>query len=224
MKSNEMRRIIPLSLFVMCVASLCLYGCATTKKKSSIPGITAPHERISQLREQRKRADQMSPEAVERLAAELAPQCGEEEDPMIRVEMVLTLGALNCSVARQALLSAGQDPDDRVRIAACKAWAGIDDESASSELARILSSDMDQDVRLAAAKALGQSGGPHALAALGQALEDRDPAMQYVAMESLKQTSGEDYGRDVRLWKQYVQGETPVREEKSIAQRVREFF
>jgi HEAT repeat protein len=166
----------------------------------------------------------MSPEAAEQLAAQLGPQCGEEEDPLIRAEMVLTLGALKSERARQSLVAAGNDPDSKVRIAACKAWAGIGDETASSELARILSSDMDQDVRFAAAKGLGKAGGPHAVAALGSALEDRDPAMQYLAMESLKQTSGQDYGRDVRLWKQYVQGQTPVREEKSIAQRARDLF
>jgi hypothetical protein len=48
--------------------------------------------------------------------------------------------------------------------------------------------------------------------------------MQYLAMESLKQTSGQNFGHDARLWRQYVQGQTPVREEKSVAQRVREIF
>lgn len=138
---------------------------------------------------------------------------------MIRAEIVLTLGALRTQSARQALLAAGNDPSSRVRAAVCDAWASIGDETASSELARILSSDMDQEVRFAAAKGLGKVGGPHAVPALGSVLEDRDPAMQYVAMESLKQTSGRDYGHDVRLWKQYVQGQAPVREEKSIAQR-----
>ena len=166
----------------------------------------------------------MSPDAAERLAVELSPQCGEEEDPLIRSELVLTLGALDSPTARQSLLAAGQDPDSRVRIAACKAWADIGDETASSELARILSSDMDQDVRFAAAKCLGKAGGPHAVAALGKALDDRDPAMQYLAMESLRETTGEDYGHDARLWKQYAQGQTPVREEKGIAQRVQDLF
>ena len=230
MKSTQMHRIVPLSVFALCGISLCLYGCSmpswtqSKKSTSSVAGIRAPHERISELREQRKRADQMSPEAAEQLAVQLGPECGREEDPLIRSEIVLTLGALKSATARQSLLAAGKDPDSKVRIAACKAWSAVGDETASSELARILSSDMDSDVRLAAAKGLGKVGGPHAVTALGTALEDRDPAMQFVAMESLKQTSGQDYGKDVRLWKQYVQGQVPVREEKSVAQRVRDFF
>lgn len=194
------------------------------KQTSAALGITPPYERISQLREQRKRAESMTPEAAEQLAAQLGPQCGEEEDPLIRSEMVLTLGALKSETARQSLLAAGKDPNSKVRIAVCKAWASVGDEMASSELARILSSDTDQDVRFAAAKGLGEAGGPHAVAALGAALEDRDPAMQYLAMESLKQTSGQDFGHDVRLWKQYAQGQTPVREEKSVAQRFWDIF
>lgn len=196
----------------------------TGKQKHSVPGIVAPHERISQLREQRKRAAQMPPAAAEQLAAQLTPLCAEEDDPMIRSEIVLTLGALGSERARQSLLAAGQDPSSQVRISVCKAWTSIGDETASRELARILSSDTDQQVRHAAAKGLGRVGGPHAVPALGSALEDRDPAMQYLAMESLKQVSGQDYGHDARLWKQYVQGRTPVREEKSLAQQVRDIF
>jgi len=190
----------------------------------SVSSVTAPHERIAQLREQRKRADKMSPVAAEQLAAELAPQIADEEDPLIRAEIALTLGALNSDTSRQGLLAAGQDPSSEVRIAACKAWTAIADEAASNELARILSSDMDREVRFAAARGLGKAGGPHAVAALGSALEDRDPAMQYLAMESLKQTSGKDFGHDARLWQQYVQGQTPVREEKSVAQRFWDVF
>ncbi len=166
----------------------------------------------------------MSPAAAEQLARELGPQCGEEDDPLIRSEIVLTLGALNTPAAEQALLAAGQDPNERVRMAACRAWTQVGGETASRELARILQSDTDKEVRVAAAKGLGEAGGRHAVAALGSVLEDRDPAMQYVAMESLQQVSGEDYGHDARLWQQYVQGQTPVREEKSIAQKMLNLF
>ena len=229
MLRKQMRRIALLLLPAMCGASLCLSGCSIpswgrSKHTRSVPGVTAPHERIAKLREQRKQANRLSLEAAEQLAVRLASECGVEEDPLIRAEMVLTLGALKSPTAREALLASGQDPNGRVRVAVCRAWAGIADETASSELARILSSDMDQEVRVAAARGLGKVGGPHAVAALGSALEDRDPALQYLAMESLKQVSGRDYGQDSRLWKQYVQGQTPVREEKSIAQRVRDIF
>ena len=231
MKSMQMRRIVPLSIVALFGVGICFFGCAMpswtkskAKSKSAALDITPPYQRISQLREQRKRADRMDPQVAEQLAAQLGPQCGEEEDPLIRSEMVLTLGALKSESARKSLLAAGKDPNSKVRIAVCKAWTSIADEAASNELARILSSDTDKDVRFAAAKALGQVGGPHAVSALGTALEDRDPAMQYVAMESLKQTSGQNYGHDVRLWRQYIQGETPVREERSVAQRFWKIF
>ena len=197
---------------------------STSKHTSSVPGITPPYEEMTRLRQQRKRAEDMSPAAAEQLARELGPRCGEEDDPLIRSEIVLTLGALKTPAAEQALLAAGRDPNGRVRMAACRAWAQVGGETASSELARILQSDTDKEVRVAAAKGLGKARGPHAVAALGSVLEDRDPAMQYVAMESLQQVSGKDYGHDARLWQQYVQGQTPVREEKSIAQKMLNLF
>ena len=42
-------------------------------------------------------------------------------------------------------------------------------------LAETLRSDVDADVRLAAAKALGETKNPEAVAALGEALNDSDP-------------------------------------------------
>lgn len=231
MERNHIRRVALLLLPAMCGAILWFSGCSmpswarsTSKRGQSLPGVAAPHERISKLREQRKRADTLSPEAAEQLALQLAPQCGEEVDPLIRAEMVLTLGAIKSPTARQALLAAGQDPNSRVRMAVCKAWAGIADEAASSELARIVSSDTDQEVRFAAVRALGKAGGPHAVPALGTALEDRDPAMQYLAMESLQDVSGEDYGHDARLWKQYVVDRGAGSQEKSVAQHSQQVY
>jgi HEAT repeat protein len=74
-------------------------------------------------------------------------------------------------------------------------------------LAGALSGDVDADVRLAAAKALGETKGPEAAKALGEALNDADPAMQYRAVLSLKKVTGKDLGNDVNRWQQYVKGE-----------------
>ena len=67
-------------------------------------------------------------------------------------------------------------------------------------------SDTNVDVRIAATTALGRFQGPQAIQALGEALDDSDPAIQYLAMESLRQSTGEKLGNDVRQWKQLVQG------------------
>ena len=82
---------------------------------------------------------------------------------------------------------------------------------------------MDADVRLAAAKALGETKNREAVAALGEALDDSDPAMQYRAVLSLKQVTGKDLGNDVNRWQQYVKGEPPE-PTPSLAERIRRLF
>jgi HEAT repeat protein len=232
MKNKQMRQVTRLVLLVACGAMFFPLGCSTPSwfrttaksRTSSVPGVTAPHERIAELRRQRDRAGKMSSAEAEQLAARLAPLCGDEQDPMIRAEIVRTLGTLRASSAQQTLLAAGQDPSAEVRIAACQAWGTIRSETAVNELARIISSDMDPEVRFAAAKGLGKTGGTQAITALGAALEDRDPAMQYLAMESLEKCSGENYGKDVRRWQQYVQSHVPAQTETSVAQQPRDVY
>jgi HEAT repeat protein len=89
-------------------------------------------------------------------------------------------------------------------------------------LAEVLRRDPDIDVRLAAARSLGEIGDPAAVTALGAALDDTDPAMQVRAVASLREVTGKDFGADVNRWRQYVQGESPSPPEPvSFAERVR---
>ena len=64
-------------------------------------------------------------------------------------------------------------------------------------------------MRLAATAALGKIKSPEAIQGLAVALEDRDPAMQYVAVEWMKSVTGKDYGPNVEAWRQVAAGGTP---------------
>lgn len=193
-------------------------------KTDVVPGLVPPHEQTSTLRRQRGAAWELSPEDASKLATDLAGRCAREEDPLLRAEIVKTLGAIATPESRATLRAAIQDPNSDVRVAACEAWGAIADEEAVAELARALSSDVDDQVRFAAAKALGRTRGPQAVAALGSVLEDRDPAMQYIAMESLRKSTGENLGHDARVWRQYVRGEMPPKSETSVVSKIQNLF
>jgi HEAT repeat protein len=97
------------------------------------------------------------------------------------------------------------------------------DPGTVKNLERTLRADNDQDVRLAATEGLGGIKTPDSIQALSIALEDQDPALQFVAVESLKSVSGQDFGGDVRAWRQYATGQDPAIQERpvSLAEQIR---
>lgn len=194
-----------------------------SKTSDVVPGIPSPAERIALLREVGEK--NFAPEEQERIARELAAVYRQEDDPLIRAEIVRALARNQSEAAGEVLRTALNDSDRDVRMAGCKAWGHRRDEEAVSQLSRALGSDTDIDVRLAAAEALGATGQPGAVTALGQALEDRDPAMQYRAVASLREVSGKDFGNDVEQWREYVKGESPgPRKPVSVVERFRRMF
>lgn len=190
-----------------------------------IPGVTPPAERIALLRKMGAKASWAEPAEQERMSGELAAAFQVEADPLIRIEIVRALSGYPTTAAASVLDAAVDDSDPDVRLAACQAWGKRGGAEAAAKLSEVLSSDMDTDVRLTALQALGEAGDAGAVAALGEALEDRDPATQYQAMQSLRKVTGEDFGNDVGLWRQYVKGEVPDPSSPvSVAERVRRRF
>lgn len=191
----------------------------------TVPGLVSPAERIAVLRKMGQKAASADPLEQQRISAELAAALAAEADPLIRMEIVRALGGYATPEAASALAAALNDPDCDVRVAACEAWGKRGGPEATASLSRVLSSDLDMDVRLAAARALGETGDPGAVVPLGEALEDRDPAMQYLAVQGLRNTTGEDFGNDVSQWRLYVRGELPPAERSiSLVERLRRLY
>ena len=91
-----------------------------------------------------------------------------------------------------------------------------------ASLANVLRVEKDIDVRLAATEALGKIKSPEAIQALVIALDDRDPALQYVGVQSMKSITGQDYGPDVQAWRTVATGGSPAPPETpSLAERLR---
>ena len=188
-----------------------------------LPGVATPAERIVELKKLADKSSHSSVEEKQRISQQLAEAIRTEKDPLIRTEIIRTLGGYPSPAADAILKAALSDADTHVRVAACEAWGHRGDAAASTILSEALRSDVDGDVRLAAAKALGDTKGAEAVAALGEALGDADPAMQYRAVLSLQRVTGKDLGNDVNRWQQYVKGELPE-PTPSLAERIRRPF
>jgi HEAT repeat protein len=214
---------------------LAALGCTQQSRKSfawpwtpevdDAVGITTPAQRLNAMTEMAAKADKQSPAEQERVSGDLAKQIQDEQDPMIRRHIVRTLGHFNTASATAVLQAAIADSDSSVRIAACEAWGRRGGQEGAERLTGLLTSDTNLDVRLAAARAIGETHEKAALQPLAEALSDGDPAIQYRVVGALKQISGKDYGNDVNLWKAYARGENPTPPAgPSIAQRLKNLF
>lgn len=185
-----------------------------------VPGVPSPAERMAALEKIRDVADNADPAERERLAGQLAAGYADETDPTIRAEIVRTATGYRNAATAETVRKALGDADAGVRIAACEALGQWKDAEAANLLAGALASDTDTEVRLAAIAALGETHQKSAVTALADSLEDRDPAIQYRAVEALREITGEDLPNDVNQWRLYVRGEIPPKSEPvSVVQR-----
>jgi hypothetical protein len=141
---------------------------------------------------------------------QLARQIQVEPDPLVRQAVVKAIAEFRTPMAQQVLEAGLQDADKSVRVACCQALGRRGETASVDSLATALRSDEDIDVRLAATEALGQIKSPESIQAITVALDDRDPAMQYVGVESMKSITGQDYGPDVQTWRQVAAGQSPA--------------
>ncbi len=175
--------------FVLAIWALAigLAGCAGNSKgkagiwpfqwevADTVPGVPSPAERVAEIRRLGKEARRLDAPEQERISRELAAAFPNEDDPLIRIELVRVLGAYPTAVADAALAEATKDSSGKVRVAACEVLGVRGGQSAVTTLSEVLASDVEIDVRLAAARALGATGDAQAVPALGEVLTDRDP-------------------------------------------------
>jgi len=222
------------ALFAACMVAL--GGCQSLSMPEYWPfperertTFTTPAMRASAIAEIGTRSSGIDTPEQREITDQLARQIQVEPDPLVRQAVIHAIAEYKTPMAQQVLEAGLADQDETVRVACCeeiaeRAKAGLTDPSHSSvpSLAKTLREDKDQNVRIAATKALGSMKSPEAIQALAIALEDRDPALQYVGVQSMKTVTGKDYGPDVQAWRQVAAGQTPpAPETPSIAERMR---
>ncbi|MEL7496853.1 MAG: HEAT repeat domain-containing protein [Planctomycetota bacterium] len=137
--------------------------------------------------------------------AESLDEFTERRHPLLlRLHAVKSMGQLNCPAAIESLKRLSSDNSADIRLAAIQAWQNMPADQAIPHLQKMLGSDTNIDVRLAATRALSNFSGQQAVAAISLALDDPDPALQVRATEALQKVTGEQLGRDVNAWQNYI--------------------
>jgi len=183
------------------------------------------HRRVAELNSQRSQATNASDAEKERLSQKLTEEFRTERSAAMRGEILRTLAEFPTVEAQSTLLAAMNDSDAKLRVAACRGLARRQCPESLAALGNAVGADTELDVRLAAARALGSFRGDDAAKqALSVPLEDNNPALQKVAIESLQNVTGRDYGWSVSTWREYLAGGDPVPPPgPTIAERLREY-
>jgi hypothetical protein len=219
----------PQSLLVVC-ALVTLSGCHSFLGYRGWPfperertSFHTPAMRIDTIRQFAGRADGTDSAEQRELTDQLARQIQIEPDPLVRTAIIGAAAEFRTPLGQQILEAGLNDADQAVRVACCQALGRRAETRSVASLSRALGDDKEIDVRLAAAEALGAMNSPESMAALVIALDDRDPALQYVGVQSMKSITGQDYGGDVAKWRQVATGGAPpaAPETPSIAERIR---
>lgn len=200
-----------------------LSGCTLWSGNRERTSIITPGMRMATVREIGARADKADMVEQQQICEQLARQIQTEPDPLVRLEIQNTIADFKAPLAQRMLIAGLKDEDTDVRLTCCYRLAERAELATLGPLRQAMTSDPDLDVRLAAIDALARIESSETVAALGTALNDRDPAVQFAAVQALKSASGEDLGNDVAAWQQYVAGQTPSQPEISVAERVRQF-
>ncbi len=183
------------------------------------------HRQLAEVNALRDAASTLTPQQQRHWCGEMQHILSTHTNPLLRAAAIDVLAEFSVPEAAEGLRLGLKDGDSTVRRAACVAWSKRGNQEAIERLSETLGSDTDPDVRIEAARALGQFRDPIAYRALGLALDDKDPALQYRAVESLKQASGKDFGNNLDAWQRFAQGEDPGPEYiPSLAERIRKYF
>jgi HEAT repeat protein len=228
-ETDEMKKHQPAICWLAMAWAAASVGCQTMswpamwpfpeREQTTYRGPSMRIEAIEQLAEQADGTD--APQQRE-IADQLARQIQVETDPLVRATVVKTIAEFRVPISQQVLEAGLGDNDPVVRMACCRALGNRAEASSVARIAQTLRADKNYDVRMAAAEALGKIKTPESMQALVVAIDDRDPAMQYVGIQSLKAVSGKDYGGDIAAWKQLAAGgNPPTPPSPSIAERMR---
>lgn len=215
------REVIRTVAAAILIGGLC--GCSLWTGPRERTSIITPGMRMSAVREIGARADKADMAEQQQICEQLARQIQTEPDPLVRLEIQDTIAGFQAPLAQRMLVAGLKDEDVDVRLTCCYRLAERAELATVGPLRETLNSDPELDVRLAAIDALAKIQSTETVSALGTALQDRDPAVQYAAVQALKTATGEDLGNDVATWQQYVAGQLPEKPEISVAERVKQF-
>ncbi len=162
-------------------------------------GVT-DHERRNQLMVLANSIDRLPANRQAYWATHLKKMIELDPNPEMRRLAISAAGRMQTASAIGMIEQGLQDDSIKVRMEACRALGNRRETKAATLLASTFGSETEIDVKHAALEAMGNQKNKTLVNAARIALNDRNPATQSLAMESLRGITGKDYGDRPDAW------------------------
>ena len=186
-------------------------------------GVT-DHERRSQLADLAATIDSLPPDRQEFWLGHLTQIVENDPSGEMRRLAVNAAGKITAADPRPIIDQGLDDDNVKVRMEACRALGRQPGDDAARSLAATVGAETNEDVRHAAMAALAQHESQIAIDSLRLALKDRNPATRELAMASLRESTGKDFGDDPSVWIAALDGKTVQEQPTRLAERLRNIF
>jgi len=198
------------------------YSLHTWRKDEAI-GVT-DHQRRKELTVLAKTAKQLPSDKQQFWMPHLQEIMQNDASAEMRRLAVQAAGAMEIGEAKGVIERGLDDESVKVRMEACRALGRRTGIEAARSLVAVVGTETNVDVKHAALDALANHQDPIAVETLKVALSDRDPATRNLAVESLRDATGKDYGDDPQVWIAALNGEEVQKQPTRFAERLRELF
>ncbi|WP_145419035.1 HEAT repeat domain-containing protein [Planctomycetes bacterium K23_9] len=168
-------------------------------------GVT-DHERRNQLLKLADTIDSLPANRQAYWSTHLSKMVEMDPNPEMRRLAISAAGKMRTGTAIGLIEKGLKDDSIKVRMEACRALGNRREAQAASLLASTYGSETELDVQHAALAALANHKGQVPLNSLRIALNDRNPATQSLAMQSLRGVTGKDFGQRPDAWLKAIGG------------------
>ncbi|MBX3420550.1 MAG: HEAT repeat domain-containing protein [Pirellulaceae bacterium] len=167
----------------------------------------------------------MSPEQQAEWSGRLEQLIAHDPSAEMRAEAVRIIAKIPGESTLRALNMASTDKSEKVRLVACQAWRDVGGDAAKDMLLTLVNnSNEGVNVRQTAIESLSAFDSEEVRQTLTRLLDDRNPAIQYHTVQSLRKMTGRDYEGDLQAWKDYMQGQDVPEPAGSIAKTLSDFL
>ena len=185
---------------------------------------TTDYDKWQELLDVSQSIGSLSASEQDRWVEQFAEILADDQSAEMRRLVLVAAGRLEGTESLELIETGLNDVSTKVRMEACRSLGIRGDKESLQLLATAFGTETNQDVKNAAVVALASFSDQVAIDSLRIALTDRNPATRSIAVQSLKASTGKNYGDQPSQWIAALDGQPAEEEPVRFADRLWDLF